>query len=130
MLNPDPLTYRLTEVCLVCGSERAFPALLARRRPVRARLKTRLRDASSDHVLPYMTRDMLAVLIRDVGLDSEIQGSLGVEWRGEASPALRHAERRRLRPDARGLYAIGEFSGSATTTGRGSRSRRRGQGER
>jgi hypothetical protein len=110
MLNPDPHTYRLTEVCLVCGSEAAYTALLARRRSVRERVAARLRDDSTWHVEPFMTREMLDVLVRDIGFDSELRAQW--LWNSEAvlSDAAAGDEGQRwLRPDRRGLYAVGAF---------------------
>jgi hypothetical protein len=111
MLNPDPHTYRLTEVCLLCGSESAYPALLPRKRSVAKRVGTRLRDAVDWHVEPVMTREMLAVLVHGIGCESGLRAQW--VWNGEAvlsDSAAGDEGQRWLRPDARGLYPVGAFA--------------------
>src|SRR4051794_37137746 len=82
LVHPDPLTYRLTEVCLVCGGEAAYTALLARSRPISKRVGARLRDGDAWRVEPVMTREMLDTLVRAIGLGSGLRAQW--VWNGEA----------------------------------------------
>ena len=111
MLNPAPQTYRLTEVCLVCGSEDAYPALLARGTSLRARVGVRLRDAVTWRVEPVMTREMLGMLVSGIGTGAGLRAQW--VWNGEALLSDSDAGdggQRWLRPDAHGLYAVGAFA--------------------
>jgi hypothetical protein len=111
MLNPAPQTYRLTEVCLECGSEDAYPALLARGTSMRARVGVRLRDAVTWRVEPVMTREMLDVLVSGIGTGAGLRAQW--VWNGEAVLSDSDAGdggQRWLRPDAHGLYAVGAFA--------------------
>src|SRR3954447_6404678 len=115
LLNPDPLTYRLTEVCLVCGGEAAYAALLVRRRNARARLGSLLRDARDGYVRPFMTRAMLDALIRGVGLESDLRAQW--QWNGEAllsDASQSQGTQLLLRPDQHRLYAVGAFDSVGT----------------
>ena len=103
-------TYRLTEVCLECGSEDAYPALLARGTSMRARVGVRLRDAVTWRVEPIMTREMLGVLVSGIGTGAGLRAQW--VWNGEAVLSDSDAGeggQRWLRPDAHGLYTVGAF---------------------
>jgi hypothetical protein len=108
LLNPDPLTYRLTEVCLVCGGEQAYTALLARSRSMSKRVGARLRDGVAWRVEPVMTREMLDTLVCAIGLRSGLRARW--VWNGEAVLTDNGDGQRWLRPDVRGLYAVGAFT--------------------
>jgi hypothetical protein len=108
MLNPEPDSYRPTEVCLVCGGDTAYPALLVRRQPALARFRTRMRDAHSWHVQPFMTWKVLAAVMGEMtraGLRARWDGDVAVIRDTTAGPA----GERRLAPDEHGLYAVGAF---------------------
>ena len=128
MLNPAPQTYRLTEVCLVCGSEDAYPALLARGTSMRARVGMRLRDAVTWRVEPVMTREMLDVLVSGIGAATG-SGRSGSGTARPSSATATPATRAALAAAGRARPLRGRCLrvGRRATTGPGPRSRRPGR---
>jgi HEAT repeats len=109
-MTPSSKNLRMTEVCLACGGEAGYAALLVRRRSAATRLRGRLADADADLVQPLMTRAMLEALMHDLERDTPLRAG----WDGDevvlSASGDTTREQRRLRPDELGLYAVGSFA--------------------
>ena len=109
MTNPHPQRYRLAQVCLVCGSEAGFAALLPRRGAARKRLRARLQDEVAVYVQPLMTQAMLEELVRVIAAGC----GLRARWEGNVailSDSAAGGAERRVSSGRHGLYDVGEFT--------------------